>query len=48
MLIFISAVMVILLVWMVLCEMKRDRDTKAKLDGLERIVERIEEKMKKE
>jgi len=43
--IFVSVFMVAVLVGMVLYEMKRDRDTRTKLDELEAVVKRIEEKM---
>lgn len=45
MFIFVSVFMVAVLVGMVLYEMKRDRDTRTKLDELEAVVKRIEEKM---
>jgi len=48
MLIFLSVLMVALLVWMIVCDIRQGRDTKAKLDELEKIVKEIEEKMREE
>ena len=45
MFIFVPVFLVVLLLGMVLYEMKRDRDTKTKLDGLEAVLKRIEGKM---
>jgi len=45
MFIFVPVFLVVLLLGTVLFEMKRDRDTKTKLDELEAVVKRIEEKM---
>ena len=46
MLIFLSLVMVALLVWMPFSDIKQTRDTKTKLEELERLVKAVEKKMK--